>query len=285
MQCQNCGADVGQSSTFCKMCGYRMSAATSVAVSEREPVVVSVQAPVALSEQAPVALNAQPPSAGHSASSVNHIDGTLIALGDGERVWREYEVTQLRRREQGQGKLYVTDSRVIFFANARGRASTRASFLIQETKLDQVTGLSAYVSRKVSVFWFVATILLGLGALLQLTRGSSTAGVVLLVLTAGAAYPLVRGAHRRGHVGVQIHSGASQASPIEFGEVNDSQSRGLGSLARRFVSLFSAPTAFDVVVGIPADDAERVISELGALIIDLQSKGSLAAARWGVDVG
>jgi hypothetical protein len=257
-----------------------------IAVSEREPVAVSEQAPVAVAVREPVTVNGPTPSTEHSASALNHIDGTLIALGDGERVWREYEVTQLRRREQGQGKLYVTDSRVIFFANARGRASTRASFLIQETKLDQVTGLSAYVSRKVSVFWFLATILLGLAALFQLTQGSSTtAFVVLLVLTAGAAYPLVRGTHRRGHVGVAIHSGASQASPIEFGEVNDSQSRGLGSLARRFVSLFSAPTAFDVVVGIPADDAERVISELGALIIDLQTKGSLAAARWGVDVG
>lgn len=69
--------------------------------------------------------------------------------------------------------------------------------------------------------------------------------------------------------------------------MTEGQSTGFGSTIRGFVGsllgLFGAPTAWDVVVGIPAEDAEQVISELGALIIDLQSKGSLAKTRWGME--
>lgn len=268
------------------MCGYRTNANLAVAVAEPAPIVVTEPTAVAVAEPAVIAIPEPAPTPEHPASAVGVIEGTHIALGDGERVWREYAVTELRRREQGQGKLYVTDSRVIFLAKARGRASTRASVLIQETKLEHITGLSAYVSRKISVFWFVLTILLGLGALFQLTldSSSSTAFIVLLVLAGAAAIPLIRGAHRRGSVGVTIHSGSSLASPISFGEVTDKQSRGLGLLVQRLFGFLGAPTAFDVVVGIPAEDAERVISELGALIIDLQTKGSLAATRWGIAV-
>jgi hypothetical protein len=264
MKCPNCGAAADPESTFCEMCGHALTGA---------PTAVVVDEP----------LGTQYSSNG----SMTVIAGTPIVLGDGESVWREYAVTQLRRRAQGEGKLFVTDSRVIFFAIARGRATTRSSSLIQETKLDQVTGLSAYVSRKISMLWLVATMILGLGALLLLARGSTSVGILLLVLTVAAVFLLVRGAARRGMVGVAINAGA-QASPINFGFVDDnaSRSRFFIKLMRSFVGpllgLVGGNTAIDVVVGIPGADAERVIAELGALIIDLQSKGSHAAERWEV---
>lgn len=192
MQCHNCGADLEPGKSFCKMCGYQTNAATIATVADRASTAEGNTATIAaVVAQAPIAQ-------GSDNGSVNLIRGTSIALGDGESVWREYAVTQLRKREQGEGTLYVTDSRIIFFAKARGRGSGRASMLIQQTKIEHVTGLSAYVSRKVSLFWFAATAILGLATLFELSRGSWTPFIVLLVLTAGAVYLLVRGAARRG---------------------------------------------------------------------------------------
>lgn len=284
MHCENCGAEVDPRATFCRICGYQINAVATATVIDPAPIAEpSGNATATVIDQAPmVEFSAN--------GSLNLIPGTPIALGDGESVWREYAVTRLKRREQGEGKLYVTDSRVIFLAKARGRGSGRASTLIQETKLEHITGLSAYVSRKVSLLWFATTVILGLAALLQLVRGSTTSFIVLALLTAGAVYSLIRGAAQRGSFGVSIHAASSQASPIVFGLADDSGSGGpLRSTLRNFVGslfgLLGAPTAFDVLEGIPAEDAERVISELGALIIDLQSKGSLASGRWGMNVG
>lgn len=263
VQCPNCGADVDAQSTFCKMCGYAMKGAAPAVADGRAP------------SQEPIA-----------SDPTTVIPGTPITLGDGEHLWREYSVTQLRSRAQGEGKLFVTDSRVIFFARAHGRVGTRrGSTMIQETKVDHVTGLSAFIARRFSFFWAFMTAILGLATLVQLLRGNTTTLVILLVLTAGAGYLLFRSIQFGGSVGVEIHSGASQASPIGFGEVREGAAVGFFTNARSLIgSLIGRPTAFDVAVGIPGEDADKVISELGALIIDLQSKGSLAAERWGVEL-
>ena len=41
-----------------------------------------------------------------------------------------------------------------------------------------------------------------------------------------------------------------------------------------------AQTAFDVIFGRPGQDSDRLITELGALILDLQTRGQLAADYW-----
>jgi hypothetical protein len=286
VQCPNCGADTG-SSAFCKMCGYRLDSDGAAAVLvEASPLPEPVLTTTVASTNS---MTVEPPAAVQVVENeaLNSIQGTSIVLADGEHVWREYVVTRLKRRDQGTGTLYVTDSRVIFLARARAGRTSRASTVIQQTKVEHVTGLSVHVSRTVNMFLAVMTTFLALALVFALLRGMWTSFIVLLLLTAGAGYLLVRGLHRRGFVTVVIHSGSSQASPIEFGEEGDSRSVGairstLRTLVGPLLGLLGAPTAFDVMYGIPAEDAERVVSELGALLIDLQTKGSLAAERWGV---
>ena len=262
VQCPNCGADGDPQNAFCKSCGYAMKTAA--------PVVRAVETQI-------------DESSASSPSGV--ISGTPIVLADGERVWREYAVTQLRRRAQGEGKLFVTDLRVIFFAVARARAGTRrGSTLIFQTKLDQITGLSALVSRRLSFFWVVMTAVLGLATLLQLVRGNAVASLILLALATGAGFLVYRSIQLGGSVGLEIHSASSQASPVSIGEVREGAGVGFFTSARSFIgSIIGRPTALDVAVGIPGEDAHLVIAELGALIMDLQSKGSLAGERWGVE--
>ena len=148
------------------------------------------------------------------------ISGTPILLADGERVWREYAVTQLRRRAQGEGKLFVTDLRLIFFAVARPRAGARrGSTLVFQTKLDQITGLATIVSRRVSFFWVLMTAILGLATLFQLLQGNATAAFVLLVLAAGAGFLVYRSIKLGGSVGLEVIPwGASRPSRDRRGE-------------------------------------------------------------------
>jgi zinc-ribbon domain len=262
VQCPNCGADVESQNAFCKACGYAMKTDA--------PVVRDVETQIEES----------------SASSPDGvISGTPILLADGERVWREYAVTQLRRRAQGEGKLFVTDLRLIFFAVARPRAGTRrGSTLVFQTKLDQITGLATIVSRRVSFFWVLMTAILGLATLFQLLQGNATAAFVLLVLAAGAGFLVYRSIKLGGSVGLEVHSVGSQPTPVAIGEVREGAGVGFFTSARSFVgSILGRPTAYDVAVGIPGEDAHLVIAELGALIMDLQSKGSLAGERWGVE--
>jgi hypothetical protein len=267
MRCPNCGGEVNSSDSSCGKCAYGLTPGEPPAATNPPP--IDGAAPIR-----PVAAD-------------NLIPGTSIALGDGETVWRSYDVTQLRSREQGRGTLYVTDSRVIFYATAKAHGPGRSSALIQETRLADVSGLSAYVSRSVSLLLVSAMLMFGVVALIALLDSRIAVFVTTGLITALLIWLLVSGVGRKGSVGVRIHSGSTQASPIGFGQFGEEVGF-VGAIVQRLAGplllLVGAPTAFDVLLGMPADDAERVITELGALIIDLQSKGSLAGTHWGVAV-
>ncbi len=85
------------------------------------------------------------------------LPGSPILLGYQERILRQYAAVQLRSRAHGEGTLYVTDSRVVFYAKAKGRGTQRGSTLVQQTNVADITGLTAYVSRRVSLILFCLT--------------------------------------------------------------------------------------------------------------------------------
>jgi hypothetical protein len=49
--------------------------------------------------------------------------------------------------------------------------------------------------------------------------------------------------------------------------------------------LLQSSTVDDVLRGQPGDDSDVVIAEMGALIMDLQTRGAFAAAHYGVQQG
>jgi hypothetical protein len=186
----------------------------------------------------------------------------------------------------GRGTLYVTDSRVLFYASLTQRRG-RASALIQETQLQHVTGLMAYVSRSWSWFGFMLTLLIGLVGYAALTGGHALIGIVLLALAAAGVSLLLTGLALRGTVGVRLTSSAAQSSPLGFGALGDPRGGFWRSLLGPFgavITLIWGPRdATDLLLAMPGPDAERVIVELGALIADLQVRGSLAETHWGRD--
>jgi hypothetical protein len=212
------------------------------------------------------------------------LPGTPIRLADGERIWRQYHVSKLGTAKQGEGILYVTDARVVYFARAKGRGTQRPSALVQQTKIEHITGVQAYVSHRLSVLLVALSCWFGLLAIFSLFAKLLLPAIVFLILTGICVAILVWEGAKRGIVGVTIYSRAAGPSPINFGRYGRRGFIGASSsLSRPLLALFGVFTAFDVLVGFPGQDAEAVIAELGALILDLQTRGDLAAEHWVAD--
>ena len=218
---------------------------------------------------------------------VKTLPGTPIWMGDGEVIWRTYKAVQLRTRQHGEGTLFVTDSRVVFYARARGRGTQRPSMLVQQTKLENITGLAAYVSRRISLTLFMFVLFGAFASLISLVTFPPM-GVLLGILTVAGIIALISGAAKRGSTGVLLHAGASDASPIGFGQFGEQRSRTgqlIHALSGPLLALFGVYTAFDVLIGFPGEQSDQLVAELGALITDLQNRGSMAARHWGVPSG
>lgn len=211
------------------------------------------------------------------------LPGSPIRLGYQERVLRQYAAVQVRRRKQGEGTLYVTDSRIVFYARAKGRGTQRASSLMQQTKISEVGGVTAFVFRRFSLVLFLATLAFGLAGLIDLLI-LPPLGLLLLVVAAICVVAIIAGGAKHGSTGVQILSRSEAGGAISFGTFG--YRRGvIGALTHTFtgplLSVLGVYTVADVMYGLPGEDADRVISELGALILDLQTRGDLAFEHYG----
>jgi hypothetical protein len=207
-------------------------------------------------------------------------------MANGERLRQTYEAVQLRRRRKGTGTLYVTDARVVFYAWAAGRGVQQRSELVQEVSLQDIRGLSAYVTRQLSTllvilaFWFA---LATLGTLFALVLPLT---LLFAILTAVCVALLFTPFGQHGYAGVILHTRHVSEGAVNFGRIPTAMS-GLAALLLSplllFVHVFlRAYTAFDVMVGEPGNDTNKVIAELGALIMDLQTRGEFAGESYGI---
>lgn len=308
--CGNCHLPLAGDEMFCGECGQRVPGGSDVPAGSAvpEPVVDVPRAPAwpgggsaetsaggivfernpgsgIPADPRPVEAfqQAAPPSARPSAQPL------MFRLAFDENLLKTYETVQLRtglfKRKRGQGTLYVTDARVVFYAWVYARGTQRPSSLLQQTKLEDISGLSVDVSRGISpgllmltAFFAFATV----GTLLTVIL--APLAVLFLILTVICGIFLVRDAAHRGTVGMAIHSRENGYSPIRFG--NHGSTVSVGALARMLlwpVLIFlRSYSAHDVAAGAPAEDAYLLIKELGALIIDLQTRGSTAYEHWGI---
>ncbi len=205
-----------------------------------------------------------------------------VLLGDDEVYVRKYEAVRAGGGSGGNGTLYVTNARVIFFANAKGRGTQRESQLLQQTRLKDITGVAAYVSYRISLGLVLAIGIFTLGLLAALVTKILVWIVIDGAVIAVCVMMIAGGASRRGGAGVLIHSASTETSPINFGSFASKHGGLLRALLGPFARLFRAYTAFDVALGTPGEDSDRMIAELGALILDMQQRGNDALERWGV---
>lgn len=305
MECPSCGNQQDSSGEYCGNCGSLIAPRDDVPGSES----MFEQAPApdtgtaaagagydgsfsgypAPGPAQPTAWPAAPHQVARTLAPTAGQQPLRFRLAHGEQVLKAYDVvtlcTGLFRRQRGHGTLYVTDARVIFYVQVYPRGTQKASWLFQQTKLEDISGLSAHVSRRVSLGLLVLTLFCGLatiGTLVMLPLA-----FLFAILTVVFAILLVRDANRRGDVGVIINSRENDNSPIAFGHLP--QKRGaldtLGRLLIFPVAIFlRAYSAFDVMAGDPADHANDLLHEVGALIIDLQTRGTMAYPDWDIAV-
>ena len=297
MDCPSCGKQQDPSNKYCETCGVLivpaeepvsadgMFAQPSPTVNGTSDTIYSSFSGYAEAERPVVANRLLPPP-----GPIAPAKALSFRLAYGEQILKAYDVVVLRpglfKRQRGHGTLYVTDARLVFYAQVYPRGTQKASWVFQQTKLEDISGLSANVSRRLSLGLVVLTLVSGFATLVTLFTLLPLA-VIFAIVTALLVIGLVRDARRRGDVGVAINSREIGNSPIWFG--HDARERGfLDSLGRLLVlpvAIFlRSYTAFDVMKGDPGDDAGDLLHELGALIIDLQTRGTMAYADWNIAV-
>lgn len=289
MKCTKCGQQVDPSDAFCGYCGTPAEAESSHGgiVLERSP---AADIPAARIPAPPRPLEAfqqvVPPSAPAGPRPPN------FRLAHDETVLKTYETVQLRtglfKRKRGQGTLYVTDARLVFYAWVNPRGTQRASWLLQQTKLEDISGIDVNVSRRISVGLLMLSFIFGLTTLgMVVTVVLIPVAFFFAILTVICLIALARDASKRGSIGMSIHSRGNQASPINFGHSGGAGFFGIVVRLFMWPVLIFVPSysALDVAAGDPAEDAAALVHELGALIIDLQTRGTMAYEHWGIVPG
>ena len=287
MTCNMCGQPMTASDVYCGKCGAPAAATASAIVLERstQQDVLIVAGPVAESVELPdpvAPIPAAPPAVMTAAPVAAPASAPRFRLAVDEVILKTYEAVQLTpgllRRKRGQGTLYVTDARVVFYAWVYPRGTQRESWLLQQTKLEDISGLYASVSRRISLGLLMLTIFFGLATLGTLVSLFLIGTFIFAILTVASMFFLLWDAARRGDVGVTISSRQIGTSPIAFGH------RPRKGFADMLIPgfIFRSYSAADVLYGDPAEDADQLIHELGALILDLQTRGKMAYAHWGI---
>jgi len=267
MYCGNCGTATGPGTTLCLDCGFD---------SQRAP----ASAPT-VAAAADAAFVPDP-----TIRSVR-IGATSFRLGLGESLWRSYRVTQLKTSRQGEGMLIVTNARVVFSAAVPARGTRRGSIVVQETRVESITGLTAYESHQLSLRLILGTVIAGLLTLYAIAEQSLFATLFFLMITGACAAALYMGRGLGGMTGVLLHSSASQATPVSLGQFGQATGNHLGgswwtSPLRGLGASIGGHDALDLLIGFPGEDASRMVAELGALLYDLQTRGDLARSAWGM---
>jgi hypothetical protein len=212
-------------------------------------------------------------------------------LAHGEQILKAYDVVVLRpglfKRQRGHGTLYVTDARVVFYAQVYPRGTQKESSVFQQTKLEDISGLAANVSRRLSLGLAVLTLAFGIATIATLLTLLLPLTILFAIVTAILVFALIRDANRSGDVGVAINSRELGNSTIIFGHQPRERGRldTLGRLLIFPIAIFLRTySAFDVMAGDPGEGASALLHELGALIIDLQTRGTMAYPDWNIAV-
>ncbi len=208
------------------------------------------------------------------------IASASIVLADGEVLKREYLVTKVSGGGEGEGWLFITDSRLIFVGQASSVFTD--SRLVQDIQLQDVNGIMAYKHRGIGaggLLFLLLLVLIDLGLLLS-------QHFVSFLIVAGIIAAIVYTARTRTYLAFTIQSRSTQIGAISFGQgpTENESLRGFMSLILRPASILFQKVglinAIDVLSGYPTAEAEAMMQELGALILDLQSKGRLAETDW-----
>jgi hypothetical protein len=292
MKCSNCGSTLELGDSFCGTCGSPMPDDAVVqyqrqpAISENAGPAVGSWGPLATAEpaQGPAVMPGAADQGLPPYEVIQRLPDSPVRLGIDEVLWRRYHVLQMGGLAKGAGYLYVTNSRVVYFGYSNGFFLQKPSKLVRETKVEEISGISAYVTRRFSFALLWASIIMGvIGIACVFTLILIPVALVLWLMSFLCFVALLTGRGRVGSTIIGIHS-RHGVSPVHLG--------GAESIAGTVRSVFGAifppwrlilggtTAAYLTEYGLPAKDADEAVADLGALIQDLQTRGDLAASYW-----
>lgn len=252
--CQNCGKVYSDDASFCEDCGAQL-------VSQGAQSGGGSQTFQNLADKGVDALKTMGKTVQEGVNQtkkyINEVNESrsqgFIKLTDSEVVIRNYHVVTVLFPSMN-GYLMVTNKRLCFYGQAYG------SKIYQETPIDSVGSLDTFYGFR----FYISRIIIGIVLFviygyLQSTMGRFTPGVLNLLWLIGLAC-IALSFHRS--LVITVKSNKANGAGIEYGSL---KTFGAGAM------LFS---------GRSAEDTDRMISELGALVLDLQQEGDLAVEKW-----
>jgi hypothetical protein len=186
------------------------------------------------------------------------MDKCFVKMTDGEVIIRNYKVSRVLFPRM-QGFLMVTNKRVILYGSAfRSR-------IYQETQIDAIGAIDSFYG--FSINWFM---LIG-GFILMMTQSAVTNSGFMRHAGAGSAFAsfllLV--------IGLALIILAFHRSMII--RIASSKATGIGIYYGKF-NTYGASSI--LLHGRAGEDTDRMMSELGAIILDLQQSGNIAIEKW-----
>lgn len=172
-----------------------------------------------------------------------------IKLSEGEKLVKKYHCAEMTF-PTSKGHLYVTNKRVIF----QGRGSNRRA--VDDVPLDAVGGISGSYGRTLIIQHLVIgiVVLIAAAAIANLSGAAGALGMAIAAALLYLSYPQT--------FCINIYSSKAGNCPISVGGKNQS-----------FGQSFSLKSEL-------TSETDIMLSELGAMIVDLQTMGDLAIEKW-----
>lgn len=297
--CRKCGSPVPEENAFCTACG---------APTTFRPPVEAVQSKIGPAPRLSAASNSTYPAqsvgvpprvSGIGAAPADSSGMGSVELAHGELVKRVYELGRVQRTLGWvQGTLVVTDTRILYRAEAVNRVSR--STVNTEIQLRDVKGVGLLARRGMSAaglgawmlgsfvsFFVVLSLGGGLSALSSLGsdygEGANYGWLLLFLLIWAIVVITIFVLRRRAaFVVLSVFSSDIDGSPIAVtGSVGKGGGHGiLALLASPLILILQRLGVIDADAA--ADNADldsirAVYAELGAVILDLQTRGALGA--------
>ncbi|NLC96966.1 MAG: zinc ribbon domain-containing protein [Erysipelotrichaceae bacterium] len=262
MKCSQCGFDLLEDAEFCSNCGLKVSK-DNQQVENSLPKTNNTQNTTTYSNNSNTTYNNSENTNNTNYNNranqyyrrniipqQNYLD---LVLSENEKVVKEYHCSR-SYSPSSDGYLIVTNKRILF--HGIGKKST----LNEEVQISSISGLVAYIGRNFNLFFLINGILLILLGFFILDKNVFV-GFIFLIIAAFILYNVFKKTFF-----LCIYSSATTGMPINVGEGPSSSIVGNKAL----VSFTAEPT----------NETVRMISELGALVSDLQTLGDDAIEKW-----
>ena len=249
MFCESCGRRIEGNAEFCPNCGMPLPKGSNGSSDPIASTIKGVTEKIKIPSLGESPVQIPNPVRPAPAPQTPVLD---TVLAEGEVIVKKYNCANIRGTN---GYLTVTNKRLMF-------SSVGSSNLNQEVPLSSVSGLTCY--RGTNTSWPIVIIggLLAFIGLFTLFTGSDGAALGIIGLAIGAL--LVYNGIQTAFM-IAVYAKDVQVSPIVVGGGTKS---------------FIGNSALIAVASKPTPETNKMLSELGALVQDLQSMGDLAIEKW-----